>query len=379
MYFRFGAIILGSLVVYATLWLMWPSPINAVYWDEPEPPALTGVLAPRPALNDAQLTRLGTAGAASGFIVSDDSTIYYGTATGEVRRRSASGEDVSLADLGDVPVTGIDRIDDTTLGVTTPNGLFDLNLVTGEANRVSAGVPGYPFGFANDLAVAPDGQIYFTDASTLIQRDRHAERHHINMLENRPHGALYVWDPRTHRTRLAADRLYYPNGIAVASDQQSIYIAETFRFRVLRHWIDGPQAGTTDVFANNLPGFPEGLDTDGDGHVFIAMSARRSESLRTIRKNPWLAQIIARLPRWLRPPTSRPTPFIAVLNETSGDVIATLDDTGRHICQISNLTITDNQDLWFGSTDCDYVSQLPQAAVQASLYGPSTRAVVETD
>ena len=380
MQYRFAAMFVGTLIVFATLWLMWPSPINAVYWDEPEPPTLTGALAPRPALDDARITQLGTAGTARSFVVTEDGTVFYGTATGEVRRRHySSGADAVLANFGNAPVADIDWINETRLGVTTPNGLYAVSTVNGESQRISAGVPGHPFGFAHDLAVAPDGRIYFTDSSTQNHTSERGQNHHLDMLENRPHGALYVWDPRTFRTRLAADRLYFPSGIAVASDYQSVYISERFRFRILRHWIEGPQAGDTEVFASNLPGFPDGLAADGQGRLFIAMPARRSQSLRTIRRNPWLARIVARLPGWLQPPTSRSDTFIAVLDEASGDVIATLDETGQRTCQVSNLTISNSQDLWFGSADCGYMAQLPQAAVQASLHHPSTTAASGND
>ncbi|OLF71759.1 hypothetical protein AWH62_11525 [Maricaulis sp. W15] len=367
---RFGVTILGLAAVFAVLWLMWPSSINPVYWDEPEPPAMAGPLAPNAALDTARFVNVGASGAARSIALGPDGALYYGNLTGEVVRidpAQASTPGTVIADFDTAPVLGLSWINAGTLGATTANGLFAVNTITGSSTQVSAGVPGYPFGYANDLAVTPNGEIYFTDSSVMLGNDPDRNSHRDDMLENRPHGALYVWDPRTHQTRLAADRLYFPNGLAVASDRQSIYIAETFRYRILRYWVDGPRRGESEVFVENLPGLPDGLATDGSGHLFIAFPAQRDPTLRTIRRNPWLARIVSRLPRWVQPTGGRPNAFIAVINEQDGTIISSLHGTHSQLCHISNMTLSVDQELWFGSADCGYIAQLPQAAVQAGL------------
>ncbi|WP_323761754.1 SMP-30/gluconolactonase/LRE family protein [Maricaulis sp.] len=379
---RLGAIIISLTAVFAVLWLMWPSAINPVYWDEPEPPAMTGVLAPNAGLQSAQFIELDNQGAARSLALGADGKVYYGNLAGEILRIDANGialDPAAITDLGDLPILDLAWINPNTLGATTPDGLFAINVRSGNSTRVSVGVPGYPFGYANDLAVTSQGEIYFTDPSVLLDSEASDRRQVLDMLENRPHGALYVWDPRTHQTRLAAERLYFPSGVAIASDERSIYVSETFRYRILRHWIEGPRRGETEVFASNLPGLPDGLATDNAGHLFVALPARRSSAMRTIRKNPWLARIVSRLPAWLRPVGGSARPFIAVLDEQSGAIIGSIHDPDDRVCHISNMVLTGDQDLWFGSSDCSYIARLPQSSVQAALQAPGTTGVATSD
>lgn len=380
MRFRSGTITVSLAAVFAVLWLMWPSTINPVYWDEPEAPAMTGPLAPNTALGAAQFYDLGAGGTAHSVALGENGEIYSGNASGKIVRIESPGMTPTvIAELDDLPISGLAWIGSSTLGATTSDGLFAVNVISGDATRVSVGVPGYPFGFANDLAITRQGEIYFTDSSILHDEGTPDGDHVLDMLENRPHGALYVWDPRTHQTRLAADRLYYPNGIALASDGLSIYVSETFRYRILRHWIDGPRRGETEVFAGNLPGLPDGLATDNSGHLFVALPAGRSSALRTIRTRPWLARIVSRLPAWARPDGGSARPFIAVLDEQNAEIIASFHDPENRLCHVSNMVLTEDQDLWFGSSDCSYIAWLPQAAVQAGLQAPGTTGFVAGD
>ena len=36
-------------------------------------------------------------------------------------------------------------------------------------------------------------------------------------------------------------------------------VVETMGFRVVRHWLDGPNKGQSETFIGSLPGFPDGI------------------------------------------------------------------------------------------------------------------------
>ena len=91
MRFRFGAIIFSLAAVFTVLWLMWPSTINPVYWDEPEPPVMTGPLAPNAGLESAQFYDLGTQGTARSVAMGESGEIYSGNASGKIIRIEAPG------------------------------------------------------------------------------------------------------------------------------------------------------------------------------------------------------------------------------------------------------------------------------------------------
>ncbi len=370
MFVRASIVLLAAGTIFSGLWLMWPSPINPVYWDEPELPPLEDALGPNAAIQDADFFPMGGPGSARCLALDKDGDVYFGNMTGEIMRLAPPFEEGSaraIADFGPVPVLDLDWINATTLGATTPDGIFAVDTLTGETTRISAGVPGHVFGYANDLAVAQDGQIYFTDSSILLGTGDNRQAFYFDMLENRPHGALYVWDPQTQTTRLAADRLYFPNGVAIASDGKSVFIAETFRYRVLRHWVAGPLAGETEVFAANLPGVPDSLTTDASGRLFVGLPAQRSATLRQIRRRPWLARIVARFPEWLRPAFNTPPALVAVFDQSSGELIGSLHDPDGEACHISGIASANSQDLWFGSSDCGYLARLRSDRLEASL------------
>ena len=63
---------------------------------------------------------------------------------------------------------------------------------------------GLPFAFTDDLDIASDGTIYFSDASSRFQQPDYL----LDLLEARPHGRLLAYDPASGETRVLLDGLY---------------------------------------------------------------------------------------------------------------------------------------------------------------------------
>jgi len=72
--------------------------------------------------------------------------------------------------------------------------------------------------------------------------------------------------------------------VAVSEDQQYLLINETGSYRVLRHWLAGPDAGETQVILDNLPGFPDNINNGLEGRFWIGLVAPRSVSRRHLRQ-----------------------------------------------------------------------------------------------
>lgn len=362
---RLLSIILGLAVVFVVLWAMWPSPINPTYWQEPDPPEMTGPLQPDAALRDAEVFPVGAAGTAEGIAVSPDGSVFFGTVDGRVQQlvplADGTARIETVGRIGDSMILGLDWIRPRILGVAAISGLYALNLDRGQHTLISSGVPAHPFGYVNDLATGPDGTIYFTDSSVRWGHSSQQAGHYYEMLENRPNGALYAWDPAQHQTRLVRDRLYYPNGVEVASDGRSVLVVESFRYRIVRIWVDGPMRGQIDVLADNLPGIPDGVHADGQGRLFVIMPSRRSPLLALLHRNPVLTRLMVKLPEWMRPGNAdRATdPFILVLDERTGEPLESLHDPDGTFCYLSNMDIDASGTAWFGSSDCGYVARLP--------------------
>ena len=82
-------------------------------------------------------------------------------------------------------------------------------------------------------------------------------------------------------------------------------VNETTRYRVLRHWLNGPRRGTSDVLIDNLPGFPDGISSNGAGLYWLALVSPRNPLLDKLAPNPFMRKVITRLPELLQPAPER--------------------------------------------------------------------------
>ena len=105
---------------------------------------------------------------------------------------------------------------------------------------------GIPIGLANDLDIAVNGTIYFSDSSmkySSVMKD---------LMEHRPYGRLLAYCPRTKKTRMLLDKLYFANGVALSVDESFVLVSEMWKYRVRRYWLEGPMKGKSDIFIENL-------------------------------------------------------------------------------------------------------------------------------
>jgi sugar lactone lactonase YvrE len=151
---------------------------------------------------------------------------------------------------------------------------------------------------AGDVAVSfGRGRIYFTDAS-----DRHNPAESwAEFVEHAPRGRLLAHDVNRMTTEVLADNLHFPFGLALADDESFLLICEMTNYRVLRHWLSGDRAGTTEAFVEGLPGYPADIGPDGSGGYWLSLYAPRIESLDRLAGAPWLRALWFKLPRRLQP------------------------------------------------------------------------------
>ena len=154
--------------------------------------------------------------------------------------------------------------------------------------------------FADDLDIAPDGKIYFSEAT--IRFDVHEWM--IDALECRGNGRIICYDPATDTTRTVLPKLMFPNGICVAHDGQSILYAETWPCRISRFYISGPKAGKVEPVMYNLPGYPDNINRSSDGHYWCAFVGMRAPVFDLAMRVPsFRKKMVDRVPHdeWLYP------------------------------------------------------------------------------
>ncbi len=174
----------------------------------------------------------------------------------------------------------------------------------------------------NDCDVAPDGRIFFTDSTTRYDAHEWA----LDSIESRPTGRLLCYDPRSGKTTTILDRYRYSNGVCMAHDGQSLFMAESWACRVHRYWFAGPKAGKTECVIKDMPGYPDNINRASDGTYWMAWLGMRTPSFDLALRHPGMRKrMTRRLPQdeWLFPNIN--TGGVVKFDE-SGRIIETLGD-----------------------------------------------------
>jgi sugar lactone lactonase YvrE len=341
------ATITSVVLVYL---LFWPVPIDPVAWTPPEAPPMDGVYEPNHSL--ASIERLGE-GVCIGpedVAVDEEGRIYAGMEDGRIVRFRPDGTCPEVfVDTGGRPLglhfdgVGNLLVCDLYRGLLsfTPDGTVTV-LATQEG--------GLPFQQTNDVDVSADGTVYFSDSSFTTSDTM------LEILEQRPHGRLLSYDPTLGEVDCLLDGLYYANGVAVSPDGSFVLVVETGRYRVRRYWLGGPRQGEEEVFIDNLPGFPDGISSDGEGTFWLALLFPRYALVDSLWQRPFLRKVVARLPEGLLSNTPR-YGFVLGLNQ-DGQVIHNLQDPEGTYAGVSSVTEHGGM-LYLGSLVEDAIGRLP--------------------
>jgi sugar lactone lactonase YvrE len=329
------ALLLGYL-------LLWPVPINPAAWTPPPAPELTGIYAQNSELS--RIERLSVDGNLPEDVAFDSQDrIYCGTEDGRIFRFQPDGTHPEVfAQTKGRPLGLIFDHDGNLIVADALIGLMSI-APDGKAAVLSAEAEGVPFRCTNDLDVAADGTIYFTDASykfplTQLKAD---------LLEHQPNGRFLAYDPRTKQTRVLLRDLYFANGVAVSPDQSFVLVNDTGAYRVRRYWLTGAREGQSDIFIDNLPGFPDGISSNGRDTFWVALVNRRDSALDKLQPHPFLKKIVWRLPNFLQPNIKRYG--FALGLDLNGKVVRNLQDPSPQcFTQIANV-VEHKGSLYFGS------------------------------
>lgn len=127
-------------------------------------------------------------------------------------------------------------------------------------DEITALCAGEKVAVPNDLVTDDRGVIYFTDSI-------------------RHEGKVFFFRPEGNQGLIARD-LDYPNGLALSADGRRLYVAESYRNRVLVMDIEGYEHGELNAkVLAHLPGresgkpednLPDGIATDEEGNLWVA-------------------------------------------------------------------------------------------------------------
>jgi len=345
------ALFVAVLVAVALAYLLLaPVPITPGAWTPPVAPTLTGQYQQNTRLAPVQKLPLGDGHKPEDVAIDADGRIYGGFEDGRIMVLQPDGTQPRVfANTGGRPLgLAFDRTGNLIVADAI-KGLLSVNK-SGEVKVLAVEADGVRFGCLNDLDVAADGTIYFTEASNKFPMSQFTN----DLLEHQPNGRLLALDPETQKPRTLLRNLYFANGVAVSPDQSFVLVVETGMYRVRRVWLKEPKLGYDDIFIDNLPGFPDGISSNGRDRFWLALVTPRQELFdRTLLPHPSLRKVVARLPKFLQPASQRYS-FVLGLDQ-SGRVLENLQNGGKDcFAEISNV-VEHNGNLYFGSIGEDTV------------------------
>ena len=347
-----AAFIVALIAATLAYLLFAPVSIAPAAWTPPPAPSLTGPYEQNSRLAPVQRLNLGQGHSPEDVALDADGRIYAGLEDGRIVQLQPDGTQPRVfADSRGRPLGLVFDARGNLLVADALKGLLSIDKA-GQVKLLAAEAEGAKFGCLNDLDVAADGTIYFTEASNKFPMSQHVS----DLLEHQPNGRLLAWDPKTQKARTLLAGLYFANGVAVSPDQSFVLVAETGLYRVQRVWLSGPKQGQADVFVDNLPGFPDGISANGKDKFWLALVTPRQALLdRFLLPHPFLRKVVFRLPKSLQPAPQRYS-FVLAL-DSQGHVVDNLQNGARDCySQIANV-VEHNGALYFGSIGEDTVGR----------------------
>ena len=284
-------------------------------------------------LREVTLIGLGKIEAPEDVILDRHDNLYAGSRHGDVIRFFAPDYQRMevFAHIGGQPLgLAFDRDDNLNvciggMGLYRITPQQEVQRVTDETNRSWHSInDDSRLRLADDLDIADDGRIFFSEATTRYEMHEWP----VDGLEARGNGRIVCWDPRDNSTRTVLRNLRFPNGVAIASNRQSILFAETWGCCIKRYWFDGPKTGQVEMVIDNLPGYPDNINLASDGHYWLALVGMRCPAYDLALRMPGFRKRMAtRVPldEWLFPNIN--TGCVLKFSE-AGEVLESLWDLG---------------------------------------------------
>jgi sugar lactone lactonase YvrE len=333
-----------------------------VAWQAPPPQPLRGPFRKNQVLACLQrLARVpGTTGPES-LAIGHDNSLYSGFHDGRIVRFDMRGNMLkTVCNTGGRPLGLRFHPDGHLLVCDTQRGLLRVTL-SGNVTVLVDRIEGHRFGFPDDLDVTCDGRfVYFTDASSKWGYERDIFDH----IEHGGHGRLLCHDLLSGTTRVLMRGLCFANGVTLGADEAYVLVVETGSYRVHRYWLKGERAGTSDIFIDNLPGFPDNIRFNGRDRFWLAIPAKRNPILDALAPYPLLRFGLMQYARFLPLPVSHTAMALGV--DLDGNIVANLQDHGRRSYHFITQVLEAGDYLYCSSLHQDTLARLPLSALERS-------------
>ncbi len=301
-----------------------PPRARPLAWSPPSPPSLAeGPYAANERLRGIERIARDRGHGPESLAVGADGSLFTGFEDGNVARLSADGSDYRLiANTAGRPLGIAFHPSGDLVIADATKGLLRVT-IHGAGTILATAAEGERFAFCDDVAVDAAGRFaYFSDASSVWGYGKST----VDIIEHRGHGRLLRYDFASGAATVLLRGLQFANGVALDPDEQFVLVAETGAYQVTRYWLTGPRAGTSDVFVENLPGFPDNVRFAGRDRIWVALPSPRSALLDLLAPYPLARTPVARLAYTF--PLASAGSSKAMAYDREGHLVANLQSTG---------------------------------------------------
>ncbi|KAL0694653.1 hypothetical protein Bca4012_061833 [Brassica carinata] len=234
-------------------------------------------------------------------------------------------------------------------------GIMKVGPEGGLATSLTTEADGVPLRFTNDLDVDEEGNVYFTDSSSVFQR-----RNFMHLIvSGEDTGRVLKYNPETKETTTLLRNLQFPNGLSLGKDGSFFIFCEGSIGRLRKYWLKGEKAGTSEVVAL-LHGFPDNIRTNKDGDFWVAVHCHRNIFTHVMAHHPNVRKFFLKLPitvkfQYLLQVGGWPH-AVAVKYSEEGKVLKVLEDKqGKVVKAVSEVEEKDGK-LWMGSVLMSFIA-----------------------
>lgn len=313
------------ILVLAGYLVFWPVEVDPVAWQAPENLGYSGDFEKNQQLS--QINRIELKGdiGPEDLALGKDGNVYFALLSGDIKFLDNQGQIQSWVNTGGRPL-GIEFDQQGNLLVADAfKGLLSIS-ANGDITTLVESVEGIDINYADDVDVANNGKVYFSDASSKF----HAKEYGtygaslLDINEHGGHGRIIEYNPETKTSTVLAQGINFANGVTLSHDEQFVLFNETGTYRVMRLALNGDQRGQLEVVIDNLPSFPDNIARGNNGVYWLGLVSPRSKPLDMLSNSPSMRKVIQRLPEFLRPKAQHYGHIIAI--NDAGEVVFNLQD-----------------------------------------------------